>query len=122
MGRSSRSWLVASSQGDGLAAVEGRLGDRGEDLHVVETVLQRRHCGQPVEAGHLVQEGASLPGEEVVLPVTHRREVHRQTSLEVRVVRAEEDLARTIDDAGRTLVGEGELSRTVQVVRRRAPL
>ena len=53
--------------------------------------------------GHLLQEGAGLVGEAVVLAEAHARRVHRQAAGDVRVVRADDHAAEAAAP-GRALV------------------
>ena len=76
---------------------------------------QGGHGRELADAGDLVEERPGLPGEQVVLAVADRREVHRDALLDPRVLGADEHRSVAVGLAVRTLVGEGELARTVQV-------
>ena len=62
--------VTSGGNGDATATNAGRLGDRGEQLHVVHAFVEGGAAGQRgcfVDAGDLFQEGPRLVGEGVVL-------------------------------------------------------
>src|SRR5690349_9538733 len=73
------------------AALGGGLGDGCQQPQVVQPVLEGRHRREVPDAGHLLEEGPRLEGEQVVLAVADTGEVHREAAGEVRVRRADRD-------------------------------
>src|SRR5215217_1225176 len=91
------------------AAVDGGLGDRGKNLHVVYALVERGIARQRVRlinAGDFLEEGACLEDEAIVLANAYTRCIHRQAAREVRVVRTDDHATitpRLIDVADRSL-------------------
>ncbi len=98
------------------AAVGGGLGDGREHLHVVYALVERGVAGQRVrlvDAGDLLQEGARLEDEAVVLAKADARCVHRQPAGEVRVVRPDDHPPVTARAGGALVQHELELRGTL---------
>jgi hypothetical protein len=91
---------------------DGLLQEQG-----VQAVGERGVAGQLVAAGDLVEEGAGLVDEAVVVAGADARGVHRQAAGDVGVVDADDDAAEAVG-AG----GDLELTRAAHVERHRAAL
>src|SRR3954449_10136296 len=71
------------------AASCGGLSDRSKDLHVVYALVEGGIAWQRVRlinAGDLLEEGACLEDEAIILANAYTRRIHRQTAGEIRVV------------------------------------
>src|SRR4051794_37510611 len=97
------------------AAGGGGPGDGVDDREVAQAVLEAGDPGQAVDAGDLLEEGASLVPEQVPRPERDSGEVHRQTALDVRVRRPDEDLVEPVEAVVAQLSDHRELGGPVHV-------
>ena len=105
-----RARLVDGCDLDGRSPACGRLRHGREDLQVVHALVEGGGARQGVglvDPGHLLQEGAGLVDEALVLAQPDAGGVHRQPAADVGVVGAEDD--PPVAPLGRRPLGEHQL-------------
>ena len=116
--------MVAGGDGDRRPVGRRGGGDRGEDLHVVDALVERRAAGERGlcrQPGHLLEERPGLVGEGIVLTEADAGRVHRQPAGHIGVLGTEDDLAVAVP-GGVVAQEQADLGRPALVERRRAVL